>query len=107
LAAFAVNARGDSAASPATAPSSDGEILPGWRFAPPDPGPTSALWRRIDLTDGERAYLDRAAQHANANAEAINTAFASAASERALDAMHSAAADQIGVDALGNEGVIP
>ncbi len=70
-----------------------------------DPGPASALWHRADLPPGEQAYLDHAAQ--NPNADAINTAYASATAERAEEAMHAAAADQLGIEALGEEGVVP
>ena len=70
-----------------------------------DPGPASALWHPADLSAVERAYLSHAA--ANPNAEAIGTAYASAMSERAAEAAASAAAQQLGLDDLGGEGVVP
>jgi hypothetical protein len=101
LGALTIVARGDTP----QASDPDGDIPPGWRFAPPDPGPASALRHRADLSTGERAYVDHAGPPANA--EAIHAAYASAMSERAQQAMQDAAALEIGLDSLGTEGVVP
>jgi len=101
LAGFSLTARGDTPA----AGSDDDQIPPGWRMTQTDPGPASALWHRADLTPTEQAYLDHAA--VNPNAEAIGAAYASAMSERAAEAAASAAAEQLGLEGLGSEGVVP
>jgi hypothetical protein len=101
LAGLSLTARGD---TPATG-SADDQIPPGWRMTQTDPGPASALWHRADLTPTERAYLDHAA--INPNAEAIGAAYASAMSEQAAAAATRAATEQLGLEALGSEGVVP
>jgi hypothetical protein len=106
LVGLGLRARGDAPTSaPAGSAASNDEVPPGWRFAPPDPGPASALWQGTDLSDRERAYVAHAA--ANPNAAAINAAYASATAERATVAAHAAATVELGVDSLGVEGVIP
>jgi hypothetical protein len=101
LGGFSLTARGDTPA----AGSDEAETPPGWRLTQTDPGPASALWHRADLTPTEQAYLDQAA--VNPNAEAIGAAYASAMSERAAEAAASAAADELGLEGLGSEGVVP
>ena len=71
-----------------------------------DPGSASALWHRADLSNAEQVYLERNAV-VNPNAIAIGTAYASAMSEVAARAESDAAAQQLGLDSLGSEGVVP
>lgn len=78
---------------------------PQWNFKQTDPGPASAMWHRADLTPREQAYVDHAA--IQPDAEAINAAYASAMAEQAAHAAEVAAADALGIDGLGTEGVIP
>jgi hypothetical protein len=80
-------------------------VDPQWSFHQTDPGPASALWHRADLSPEEQAYVDNAA--IQPNDEAINTAYASAMVEQAAHAAEVAAADALGIDGLGTEGVVP
>jgi hypothetical protein len=78
---------------------------PQWSFRQTDPGPGSALWHRADLSPEEQQYVDHAA--VQPNADEINSAYASAMVEQAEHAAEVAAADELGIDGLGTEGVVP
>jgi hypothetical protein len=93
-------ARGD-------APDGDeGPPLPSQRMQQTDPGPASALWHRGDLTPAEQVYVDHAGI-VSPKANAIGAAYAAAMSEVAVRAASDAAAQQLGLDSLGSEGVVP
>lgn len=87
-------------------PPDDGPPVPGQRMQLTDPGPATALWHRADLSPAMQAYVDRNAQ-VDPNAIAIGTAYASAMSEVAARAAADGAAQQLGLDSLGSEGVVP
>jgi hypothetical protein len=99
------SARSDSTTASVGSAGSSAGPTPPQAFAPVDPGPASALWHEESLTAQERAYIARARQAAND--EEINAGYASATSELGERATHLAAAQQLGVEGLASEGVVP
>jgi len=102
---FASAARSDvSSTDSQTAPSDPPTVIPA-SIGQTDPGPASALWHYQDLSPGEQAYVDR-----NANAagwDQIDAAFGAAVAEQGRAAAARDEANQLGVDDLASEGVVP
>lgn len=70
-----------------------------------DPGPASALWHYSDLSPAEKAYVDRNAD--TTGWDRVTAAFGSAVAEQGRAAAARDEANQLGVDDLATEGVLP
>jgi hypothetical protein len=102
---FAAAARSDVGAGSDSPPAADPPTVVPMAIGPTDPGPASALWHHGDLSPAEQAYVDR-----NANAsgwDQVNAAFGAAVAEQARAAAARDEANQLGVDDLATEGVLP
>jgi hypothetical protein len=102
---FASAARSDvSSADSQAAPGDPPHVVPA-AIGQTDPGPASALWHYPDLSPGEQAYVDRNAN--TAGWDQIDAAYGAAVAEQALAAAARDEANQLGVDDLASEGVVP
>jgi hypothetical protein len=70
-----------------------------------NPGPPGALWHYSDLPPGEQAYVLRNAN--TGNSDQVNQAFATAVVEQAHGAAARDVGNQLGIDNLATEGVLP
>lgn len=74
-------------------------------FSHLDPGPSAALWHRDDLSPTERAYVDRAGNPTGR--DAVAAAYSAAVAEHIQTDEAQAAAAQLGIDSLDQEGIVP
>jgi hypothetical protein len=100
---IAAAARSDVAPDPQPAP--DAPTLVPNTIGQTDPGPADALWHYSDLSAGEQAYVLRNADPGNW--DQVNQAFGAAVVEQGLAAAARDAGNQLGVDDLATEGVLP
>lgn len=102
---FAAAARSDvGAGSDSPGAGSPPTVVPA-AIGPTDPGPASALWHYADLSPAERAYVDRNAD--TTGWDQVTAAFGAAVAEQGRAAAARDEANQLGVDDLATEGVLP